>query len=67
MISSDLSKIPGLTDHLPVLREGGLLAGLFTAEMTQEEILSHAAGVATSNEGDIRMSDHKPTQARRQP
>jgi ribose transport system ATP-binding protein len=67
MISSDLPEILGLTDRLVVLHEGSLVATLTTAETTQEEILTYAAGIATSNKGDTRMSDQKPTQTREQP
>jgi ribose transport system ATP-binding protein len=67
MISSDLPEILGLTDRLIVLHEGSLVATLTTAETTQEEILTYAAGIATSNKGDTRMSDQKPTQVRKQP
>jgi ABC-type sugar transport system ATPase subunit len=66
MISSDLPEIRSLTDRLPALHAGSLAAALATAE-TQEEILAPAARVATSNKGDARMSDQKPTQTRRQP
>ena len=67
MISSDLPEILGLTDRLLVLHEGSLVATLTTAETTQEEILTYAAGIATSKKGDTRMSDQKPTQVRKQP
>ncbi len=67
MISSELPEILGLTDRVLVLHEGSLAATLTTAETTQEEILNYAAGVATSINGDARMSDQKPTQAREQP
>jgi ABC-type sugar transport system ATPase subunit len=67
MISSYLTEIPGLADHLVVLYEGNLAAMLTAAETTQEKILTHAAGGATSNKGDTRMSDQKPTQVRKQP
>jgi len=50
-----------------VLHEGSLVATLTTAGTTQEEILTYAAGIATSNnKGDARMSDQKPTQTREQ-
>ena len=64
MISSDLPEILGLTDRLLVLHEGSLVATLTTAETTQEEILTYAAGIATTNKGDTPMSDHKPIQTR---
>ena len=62
MISSDLPEILGLTDRLLVLHEGTLAATLTTAETTQGEILAYAADVATSIQGDARMSDQKLTQ-----
>jgi len=64
MISSDLPEILGLTDRLVVLHEGSLVATLTTAETTQEEILTYAAGIATAEKGDARMSNQKPTQTR---
>ena len=67
MISSDLPEILGLTDRLLVLHEGSLAATLTTAETTPEEILNYAAGLATSNKGDARMTDQKLTQTREQP
>ena len=67
MISSDLPEIPALTHRLLVLNEGSLAGTLITVETTQENILAYAAGVATSNKGDTRMSDQKPTQVRKQP
>jgi ribose transport system ATP-binding protein len=67
VISSDLPEILGLTDRLLVLHEGELAATLTTAETTQEEILTYAAGLATTNAGGTTISDQKPTQARKQP
>ena len=67
MISSDLPEILGLTDRLLVLHEGSLVATLTTAETTQEEILTYAAGLATADKGDAHMSNQKPTQVRKQP
>jgi ribose transport system ATP-binding protein len=55
MISSDLPEILGLTDRLLVLHEGSLAATLTTADTTQEEILSYAAGVATAIEGNAKV------------
>ena len=46
VISSELPEILGLTDRVLVLHEGSLAATLTTAETTQEEILSHAAGIS---------------------
>jgi hypothetical protein len=66
MTSSDLLETFGWMDRLLVLPRN-LVATLATAETVQEGILAHAAGIATPNKGDIRMSDHKPTQVRRQP
>jgi ribose transport system ATP-binding protein len=57
MISSDLPEILGLTDRLLVLHEGELAATLTTGKTSQEEILTFAAGVSTSNKGNERMSD----------
>jgi ribose transport system ATP-binding protein len=67
MTSSCLTEIPGLADRLVVLSEGSLAAMLNATETTQEKILAHVAGSAMSNKGDIRMSDQKPTQVRKQP
>ncbi len=67
MISSDLPEIIGLTDRMLVLHEGSLAATLTTAKTTPEEILRYAAGVTKSTQGDVRMSDQKSTQARKQP
>jgi ribose transport system ATP-binding protein len=65
MISSELPEILGLTDRLLVLHEGELAATLTTSETTQEEILTYAAGLATSNnKGDTYMSNKKTTQLR---
>jgi ribose transport system ATP-binding protein len=50
VISSELPEILGLTDRLLVLHEGSLAATLTTAETNQEEILSYAAGIATTLE-----------------
>ena len=66
MISSDLPEILGLSDRLLVLHEGSLVATLTTTETTQEEILTYAAGIATAEKGDARMSNKKPTQTREQ-
>ena len=52
VISSELPEILGLTDRLLVLHEGKLAATLTTADTTQEEILSYAAGIATAIEGN---------------
>ena len=46
VISSELPEILGLTDRVLVLHEGSLAATLTTADTTQEEILSHAAGIS---------------------
>jgi len=54
VISSELPEILGLTDRLLVLHEGSLAATLPTADTTQEEILSYAAGIATAIEGSAR-------------
>ena len=64
MISSDLPEILGLTDRLLVLHEGSLVATLTTAGTTQEEILTYAAGIATTNKGNTHVSDQKPNQTR---
>lgn len=45
MISSELPEILGMTDRVIVLHEGQQAATLVTAETTQEEILSYAAGL----------------------
>jgi ribose transport system ATP-binding protein len=47
MISSELPEILGMTDRVVVLHEGRQAATLVTAETTQEEILSFAAGLGT--------------------
>ncbi len=52
VISSELPEILGLTDRLLVLHEGSLAATLTTADTTQEEILSYAAGIAATAEGN---------------
>jgi ribose transport system ATP-binding protein len=52
VISSELPEILGLTDRLLVLHEGKLAATLTTADTTQEEILSHAAGLVTARPGN---------------
>ncbi len=54
VISSELPEILGLTDRLLVLHEGSLAATLTTAGTTQEEILSYAAGIVTTFEGNVR-------------
>jgi ribose transport system ATP-binding protein len=55
VISSELPEILGLTDRLLVLHEGSLAATLPTADTTQEEILSYAAGIATAIEGNVQV------------
>jgi ribose transport system ATP-binding protein len=55
VISSELPEILGLTDRLLVLHEGSLAATLTTADTTQEEILSYAAGIATTVEGNAQV------------
>ncbi len=55
VISSELPEILGLTDRLLVLHEGSLAATLTTADTTQEEILSYAAGIATAIEGNAQV------------
>ena len=55
VISSELPEILGLTDRLLVLHEGNLAATLTTADTTQEEILSYAAGIATAIEGNAHV------------
>jgi ribose transport system ATP-binding protein len=59
VISSELPEILGLTDRLLVLHEGSLAATLNTSETSQEEILNYAAGVLTTNKGDVRMAGQK--------
>jgi ribose transport system ATP-binding protein len=54
VISSELPEILGLTDRLLVFHEGRLAAALTTAETTQEEILTYAAGVTKSAKKDAR-------------
>jgi ribose transport system ATP-binding protein len=53
VISSELPEVLGLTDRLLVLHEGRLAATLATADTTQEEILSYAAGIANASEEKV--------------
>jgi ABC-type dipeptide/oligopeptide/nickel transport system ATPase component len=67
MISSNLHEILGLTDRIMVLQEGSLAATPTTAEMTLDDVLNYAAGLAAAIQGGTRMLDQKPTQAGERP
>jgi ABC-type dipeptide/oligopeptide/nickel transport system ATPase component len=67
MISSNLHEILGLTDRIMVLQEGSLATKLTTAEMTLDDVLNYAVGLATAIQGGARMPDKEPTQAGERP
>lgn len=52
MVSSDLPEVLGISDRVLVMRRGEVVAELAARDTTEEDVMAHATGVATSVGGE---------------